>query len=129
MKHRLERIRELIKRELGAIIQRELVFSSPLVSINAVDITPDLKQAHVFISVVGEEKEQQKALEVLDQNRAMLQHALSRRVILKYTPRLHFRLDESIERGSRIIELMDELGLTHESGETDILQDDEEHPL
>ena len=109
MKHRLLRVCELIKRELGVIIGRELKFEAPLVSVRAVDITPDLKNAHVFISVIGTKWQKEQALELLREKRQHLQHELSRRVIIKYTPHLHFELDESIERGTRVISLLDEL--------------------
>lgn len=111
MKHRLRRVRELLKRELGSIMVRDLQFSSPLVTVSDVDITPDLKQAHVFISAMGSEGQRREAIETLEHNRAALQHEVSKRVILKNTPHLNFRLDESIERGSRVISIMDELGL------------------
>jgi len=111
MKHRLERVCEVLKRDLGLIIVRELSFSSPLVTVSAVDITPDLKQAHVFISAMGAHSDRQNALKVLEQNRVLLQTELARRVVLKHTPHLHFKLDESIERGTRVLNIMDELGI------------------
>jgi ribosome-binding factor A len=109
MKHRLERVREVIKRELSEIIAREMTFEAQLVTVQSVDITPDLKQSHVYVSALGTEAQKESALASLEENRPMLQHELSKRVILKHTPQLHFRLDESIERGARIIEILDEL--------------------
>ena len=53
MKHRLERVNEVIRRELGDLINREVTFQAALVTVQQVDITPDLKHAHVFISVMG----------------------------------------------------------------------------
>ncbi|PWU07830.1 MAG: 30S ribosome-binding factor RbfA [Verrucomicrobia bacterium] len=111
MKHRLERVCELLKRELGMLILKDLRFNSPLVTINSVDVTPDLKHAHVYVSALGSTQQRKSALETLENHRAELQHSLSKRVVLKNTPHLHFKLDESIERGSRIINIMDELGL------------------
>lgn len=112
MSLRLLRVCELIKRELGVIIGREVKFEAPLVSVRAVDITPDLKNAHVFISAIGTKWQKERAIEVLTEKRQHLQHELSRRVILKYTPLLHFQLDESIERGTRVLNLLDEIGPT-----------------
>ncbi len=63
MKFRLERVREVLKRELGVIMGREIRFTSPLVTINDVDITPDLKQAHIFVSVIGDAAQHRDALE------------------------------------------------------------------
>ena len=109
MKHRLERVREVIKRELSDIVNREITFHSVLVTIQHVDVTPDLKHAHVFVSAIGNEKDKADAIHRLDAARPELQRALSRRVILKYTPQLHFKLDESVERGARVMEILNEI--------------------
>jgi ribosome-binding factor A len=109
MKHRLERVKEVIKRELSDLIRRHLQFGDALVTINQVDITPDLKQAHVFVGVMGVESAKRAVLNKLAASRQHLQHELGKRVIIKYTPHLHFRLDESIERGTRILQIMDEV--------------------
>jgi ribosome-binding factor A len=111
MKRRIERVREVLKRELGHIILRELTFPTPLVTISAVEITPDLKQAHVYVSAFGSDAQRQETLATLEQNRGMLQLEVSKRVVLKNTPRLNFKLDDSIERGSRILSILDDLGL------------------
>ncbi len=114
MKYRLARVCEVLKRELGLIITREIRFESPLVTVSGVDITPDLKQAHIFVSAIGTPAQRRDALEKLEQNRAGLQHELAKRVVLKNTPHLNFKLDDSIERGARVIDIMDELGLLPE---------------
>ncbi len=119
MKYRLKRVCEVLKRELGIIMVREMRFASPLVTVSDVDITPDLKQAHVFISALGDDTQRRDALHQLEQNRVVLQHELARRVVLKHTPHLNFKLDESIERGARVINLMDELGLIPEKSQED----------
>lgn len=112
MSLRLLRVCELIKRELGVIIGREIKFEAPLVSVRAVDITPDLKNAHVFISAIGTPWQKGEALKILNEKRQYLQHELSRRVVIKYTPVLHFQLDESIERGTRVLSLLDVIEAT-----------------
>ncbi|MHA3773974.1 30S ribosome-binding factor RbfA [Verrucomicrobiota bacterium sgz303538] len=111
MKHRLERVNEVLKRELGDLIRREVNFEAQLVTIQHVDVTPDLKQAHVFISVIGSESAQREALAKLHDKRTTLQHELAKRVVLKYTPQLHFKRDETVERGTRILSILDELNL------------------
>ena len=62
MKHRIERVCEVLKRELGQIILRELTFPTPLVTISGVDITPDLKQAHVYVSAMGKDVQREPFL-------------------------------------------------------------------
>ena len=106
MKFRIERVKEVILREIGAAIQRELTFNAGLVTANSVDLTPDFKHCHVFIGVIGTDKERNDALGKLKQNRVLLQHEMSKRVVLKYTPQLHFHLDDSVERGVKVMEIM-----------------------
>jgi ribosome-binding factor A len=111
MKHRLERVNELLKRELGDLLTREVTFAAALVTVQQVDITPDLKHAHVFISVIGSPDQAKAAMAKLHDSRKTLQHLLSKRVVLKYTPHLHFKLDDSIERGTRIINILEQIDI------------------
>jgi ribosome-binding factor A len=110
-KHRLERVNELLRRELGELLRREMLFDAQLVTVQQVDITPDLKHAHVYMSVIGTPGQRSAVITQLQSKRSHLQYQLSRRVIIKYTPQLHFKLDTGIERGTRVIHLMDELNL------------------
>jgi ribosome-binding factor A len=114
MKHRQLRVNELVKRELSAIIARELNFEGVLVSVNGVNVTPDLKSAHVFVSSLGQGSGP-SVIDKLEAHRPALQSELSRHVVLKYTPHLIFHLDDSIERGARVLEILQ--GLEKRSGE------------
>ena len=109
MKHRLLRVNEVVKRELSAIIAREINFEGALVSINAVDVAPDLKSAHVFVSTLGTDNGK-RVIDKLEAYRPALQAELSRHLVLKYTPHLIFHLDESIKRGARVLEILDDIG-------------------
>ena len=116
MKHRLLRVNEIVKRELSMIITRDMTFTNVLVTVNDVDVTPDLRNAHVFVSVLG--KGNHKAvITQLDENRTALQAELSKNVVLKYTPHLSFHLDESIERGSRVFQILQEIKPAADSDE------------
>ena len=108
MKHRMLRVNEVVKRELSGIVAREMNFEGVLVSINHVDVTPDLKNAHVFVSVLGTESGE-SVISKLTSHRPALQVELGRHVTMKYTPHLIFHLDNSIERGARVIEIMQEM--------------------
>ena len=108
MKHRLLRVNELLKRELSTLLVREMTFEDLLVTVNQVDVTPDLKLAHVYISVLGKHG-RNEVIPKLEANRAALQAGLSKHVVLKYTPHLIFHLDDSIERGSRVLEILQEI--------------------
>jgi ribosome-binding factor A len=79
-----------------------------------VDVTPDLKSAHVFVSSLGQGSGA-RVIDKLEVYRPMLQAELSRHVVLKYTPHLIFHLDDSIERGARVLEILQ--GLEKRSGE------------
>jgi ribosome-binding factor A len=93
------RVNEVVKRELSGIVAREVSFDGALVSINHVDVTSDLKNAHVFVSVLGTAAAE-SVMSKLASHRAVLQAELARHVTMKYTPHLIFHLDNSIERGS-----------------------------
>jgi ribosome-binding factor A len=108
MKHRQLRLNELVKRELSATIARQINFEGVLVSINAVDVTPDLKNAHVFVSILGAANGA-SVIDKLEAHRPVLQAELSRHVVLKYTPHLIFHIDDSIERGARVLEILQDL--------------------
>jgi ribosome-binding factor A len=114
MKNRLNRVNESIKRELSSLIRREFTFQAKLVTVQEVDITPDLKNAHVYVGVIGTPEEQHSAMAQLHDARQRLQRDISRRVILKYTPVLHFKLDQTGERGDRILQILDDLHLPPE---------------
>jgi ribosome-binding factor A len=113
MKHRLLRVNEVLKRELSGIITREMKFEKGLVTINQVNVTADLKSAHVFVSVLGTAGAD--VITQLEAHRAALQSALAKHVVLKYTPHLVFHLDDSIERGTRVIEIMQAIDSAREN--------------
>lgn len=119
MVNRLARVCEVLKRELSTTMQRGITFDAPLVTVSSVDITPDLKQAHFYVSVMGTDSQRRKALQTLELNRPMLQHEVSKRVTLKHTPHFYFHLDDSIERGVRVLQVMDELGLNEPPKKSD----------
>jgi len=108
MKHRMLRVNEVVKRELSGIVAREVSFEGALVTINHVNVNPDLKSAHVFVSVLGSEKAE-TVMTRLEEHRVAFQAELARRVTMKYTPHLVFHLDESIARGSRIVEILQQI--------------------
>ena len=116
MKHRQLRVNEVLKRELSSIVAREITFEGALVSINHVDVTADLKNAHVFVSVLGPVGGT-SVINKLESHRPALQAELARRVVLKYTPHLVFHLDDSIQRGARVIEILQEIETPHSEHE------------
>ena len=108
--HRLQRVRELLKREIGEVIRREIpVSEAGLVSVNDVEPAGDLKSATVFISILGNADQQKRGLALLTQHRARIQNLVARSVVLKYTPTLRFVIDDSVIRGNRVLQIIDEL--------------------
>jgi len=107
---RHERVRELLTRSLGEIVRREFsVAETGVITIIDVGMARDMKTALVFVSVLGSDEQKQKALNLLKNHRVQLQSWLAQAVTLKYTPRLMFRLDTSLERGDRVLNIMNEL--------------------
>lgn len=132
MKNRLVRVRELLQRELGAIIARDHAFPGLLVTVNDVDITPDLKHCYVYIGVIGGLQKAERVVEKLNFQHGDLQSRVAKRVILKNTPRFHFRLDNSVERGVRITGIMEAIDKQMaESGASvsDVAAEDDENDL
>lgn len=113
MSLRQQRVRELLKREIGEILRREIPLSEAgLISINDVLMSSDLHSATVYVGVLGTKEQKQKAGGLLHKERGRIQGMLGRNVVLKYTPTLRFIVDDSIERGNRVIELLDEIDKT-----------------
>ena len=107
---RLQRVRELLKREIGEAIRREFhVSEAGLITVNDVDVAGDLKSATVFISILGNPDQQKRGFQLLNEHRVRLQGFIGRAVVLKYTPKLKFAFDDSIVRGNRVLQIIEEL--------------------
>ena len=107
---RHERVRELLKREIGEAIRREFhVDECGLISVNDVDVAGDLKSAVVFISIFGNPDQQKRGIQALNEHRVRIQGLVGKAVVLKYTPQLRFIMDESVEQGNRVLKIIDEL--------------------
>jgi ribosome-binding factor A len=107
---RLERVRELLKRAIGEAIRREFNVSDVgLISVNDVDCAGDLKSATVFVSILGNAEQQKRGLARLTEQRTRIQELMAKAVVLKYTPVLKFVHDDSVVRGNRVMQILDEL--------------------
>src|SRR5512137_2655269 len=115
---RLQRVRELLKRSIGEVIRREFpVSTAGLVTVNDVDVAGDLHSAVVFISILGNADQQKRGLELLTQHRKRIQGMVARSVVLKYTPILKFIIDDSVVRGNRVLQIIEELEKTNPAEE------------
>jgi ribosome-binding factor A len=107
---RLQRVRELLKREIGEVIRREIpVGEAGLITVNDINVSGDLREATVYIGILGNAEQQKKGLTQLLRQRKHIQGLVGRAVILKYTPQLRFKVDESLEQGNRVLQIIEEL--------------------
>ena len=105
--HRAERVADLIRRELGVLLEREV--KDPrvgFVTVTHVDVTRDLRTARVAVTVLGEQGQQEESLKGLAAAQGFLRHELAQRLGLRYTPELLFHLDRSLESEQKIEELL-----------------------
>jgi ribosome-binding factor A len=110
MSQRTERVDELLRQEIGALLTREI--ADPRIgfaTITQVETTPDLRHAKVWVSVIGGEGDRDETLRALAHAMPFIQHALGKRLRIKRIPALHVRLDDSAERGTRVLHLLQEL--------------------
>jgi len=108
---RVGRIEEQLRMELSEIIEREI--ADPrigLATVTAVKVSPDLRNARVYVSVLGDEQQRKKTMQGLNSAASFARRALSQRLAhLRRIPELTFAYDESVETGSRIEELLDQI--------------------
>ncbi len=110
MSQRLDRINELLRREISSCIEKGFEFPGVLVTVHAVDTAVDLKDASVHVGVIGSPEERRKVVNKLNGRRGFIQGVVMKRVVLRNTPQLHFKLDDSVERGVRILDILDDIG-------------------
>jgi ribosome-binding factor A len=110
MSQRTERVDELLRQEIGEIVAREI--ADPRVgfaTITEVETTPDLRHAKVWVSVIGQPAERDATIAALRRAVPFVRHELGGRLRLKRIPDLHIQLDDTAERGTRILQLLSEL--------------------
>ncbi|MDC3416358.1 30S ribosome-binding factor RbfA [Aquibacillus salsiterrae] len=110
---RANRVGEQMKKELGDILGRKI--KDPrvgFVTVTDVDVTGDLQQAKVFISVLGNDKQKQDTLVGLAKAKGYIRSEIGKRIRLRKTPELFFEFDEAIEKGNRIEHILRELNST-----------------
>lgn len=109
---RIVRVNELLKREIAEDLHRNFAmsdFDTAAITVTRVECATDLRDANVFISVFGHENQRDGMIAYLNRHRQEIIRLMIKRVKLKYTPRLHFILDESIEQGDNILSILAEM--------------------
>lgn len=82
---------------------------APIVTVTEVRLAPDMKSATVFVGIMGEEKEVESTLIALERATPFIQRTVAQRVRVKHFPQLQFKLDDSLDRGKRIDDLLDQI--------------------
>lgn len=126
MGHRVNRVGEQMKKELGDIISRKI--KDPrigFVTVTDVEVTGDLQQAKVYISVLGDEQQREDTLKGLAKAKGFIRTEIGQRIRLRKTPELIFEFDETMAYGNRINSLIHELQREEQSGEEEQEKDND----
>ncbi len=110
MSQRTERVDELLRQEIGSIVSRDI--ADPRVgfaTITSVETTPDLRHAKVWVSVIGQPAERDATVAALRRAMPFVRHELGTRLRIKRIPDLHVHVDDTSERGTRVLQLLREL--------------------
>ena len=111
MAHRIERVNNLIRHEISELLQRQVKDPrlGSFVAVTEVSTSPDLRHAKIFVSRIGSEAEKQETLSVLTAASGFFRNELARRLRMRRIPELSFHWDDSIERGARLLQLIDKI--------------------
>ena len=109
MSQRIKRVSELLKRELSSVLEKHYRFDGVILTVHDVEATPDLKQSFAYIGVLGSGISKEFVIEKLNKNRGAIQREVHKRIVMKNSPQIFFRLDQSVERGVRILNAIDSL--------------------
>jgi ribosome-binding factor A len=118
MSQRTDRVDELLRQEIGTLLAKEL--ADPRIgfaTITDVETSPDLRHAKVWVSVIGGRSDRTETVRALQASMGFVRHELGKRLRIKRIPALHIHLDDSAERGTRVLHLLQELESGVEPGE------------
>jgi ribosome-binding factor A len=121
MSQRQDRVNELLRREISAVLTKDYDWPGQLVTVNEVEITQDFREARVWMSILGGHT--QPVLDKLNRDHGRIQSRVMKRVVLKSTPILSFRHDSSAIKGVSMVNLLQEVDLIPKA------KDSEEEPL
>jgi ribosome-binding factor A len=108
--NRTVRVNELVQREISDVLRKYYQTEAVTVTITEVRVSPDLRDARVFVSVVGTEEQAEEKLKWLRSKASAIREEVGRRIVLKFLPKFEYVLDRSTIRGARILQVMDEIG-------------------
>jgi ribosome-binding factor A len=110
MTQRTERIDELLRQEIGQALEREVTDPGiGFVTVTKVETTPDLSHARVWFSVIGPEEQRKETLAALRRAMPFVRHGLGSKIRMRRIPELEARLDDTLERGTRVLQILNDL--------------------
>lgn len=107
---RLMRLNELICHEFNNILRT--VYRDVMLDVTVIDIqiSPDLHDALVFVSVLGDAEHERKMLSLLQRHISDIRQRLFKKITIKYSPKMNLRLDQSVKRGQKVLSILDSIG-------------------
>lgn len=110
MSTRTEKLRQVLKEEISEILRREI--KDPRLGFFTIidaEITSDLQHAKIFVSILGTEEERKQSMDVLKHAQHFVRQEFGKRVRIKTLPDIQFKMDETVDKGVRILELLEEI--------------------
>jgi len=109
MSSRSVRVNELVKREISQVLHTNYRERTVGWTVTEVDVSPDLRNARIYYSVIGDEADVREAEQFFNKEHKNIRQFLAKVVVLKYLPKLFFKYDDSFARGTRVLDLLDEI--------------------
>ena len=109
------RVNQLIRREISDFLHTKMQDRTTFITITDVDVSNDHRNARVYFSVIGDEVAQLEAERFLKAQTRTIRMELGRRIVLKYLPHLEFHFDPSLERGNRLLKILDDLEFSEDN--------------
>ncbi|MFZ7119773.1 MAG: 30S ribosome-binding factor RbfA [Eubacteriaceae bacterium] len=122
MSNRLQRINETLRKELSYLVRYNLKdprLNNDLVSVIKVDTTKDLRYAKVYVSIFEKAEKKQEIIDILNKASGFLRKNIGKKLTTHYTPELLFTLDDSIEYGAYIDDILKKINTKNEKGKID----------
>lgn len=110
--NRPARVAEAIKREMGELLIKEIKDSrvkSSISSVTDVEVTNDLRHAKIFVSIMGTDEQKQSVMEGLESAKGFIRSEIGKRINLRFAPEIHLKLDQSLEKGAKLIDLINQV--------------------
>lgn len=120
--YRADRVKAAIRQEVSSILQRDI--KDPrlgFATVTDVEVSGDLQHVKIFVSILGDENSRAETMEALESAKGYIRSEIGRRVPLRLTPEISFEYDDSIERGARLLKLIEDVQsgrIDEESGDT-----------